>query len=359
MRRPFVCLLLIAFAGCPGKRKPAPAQPAVPASFFAMTIPAGGADYPSVSVGGLGHPSTLAWGFIERNPGTYVFKGYDGYVTAAVTNGLVDASNTAQVTVTFGYTPAFYASDTSQCSLVGAVSVCPSPPKDITAWENFVTAVVSHYNGITMPHIRYYELWNEFSSPNFWTGSNQDMVALAQAAYPIVHSDPHSMLLAPSVSGPVGASGGLPDGLAFMTSYLQAGGNKYADGGSFHGYIAGYSGVGITIYPYPEQDSTSGCNYGGRCFGSIITKVTGFRKVFDQNGLAGKPMIDSEGSWGKNTNLGDPDQQAAWLARWMILQASYYPQITQAVWFGWNMDGGSLSATAATAFNQVFNWLVG
>ena len=43
----------------------------------------------------------------------------------------------------------------------------------------------------------------------WWTGTTAQMVELAQAAYPIVHADPNSMLLTPSVAGPVGTSGRL------------------------------------------------------------------------------------------------------------------------------------------------------
>jgi hypothetical protein len=341
---------------------------AIPATFFAMTIPAGGADYPTVSVGALGHPSTLAWGFIEENQGTYNFTGFDGYVNAAVQHGLVDSSGAAEVTITFGYTPPWAAADMSGCTSVGGREVCPSPPANMSSWTDFVTAVVNHYNGTTAPHVKYYELWNEFSSPTFWTGSVQDMVNLAAAAYPIVHTDPYSILLTPSISGPVKVSGnGLPDGLTFMTSYLQAGGNKYADGGSFHGYVAAFGGQNVTLFPFPEQDSTSGCASGSACFGSIITKETGFRQVFDQNGLSGKPMFDTEGSWGMNSNLPDSNEQVAWVARWFILQADYYPSITQASWYAWGYpsDSGQLESStgapnqAGTAYNQVYNWLVG
>lgn len=344
---------------------------AVPASFFAMTIPPGGADYPStLSIGALGHPSTLAWGFIERTPGNYFFTGFDGYVNAAVQHGLTDSNGVAEVTITFGYTPPWAAADTSRCKMVGQAEVCPSPPANIADWTNFVTAVINHYNGTTAPHVKYYELWNEFSSSNFWTGTMQDMVNLASAAYPIIHTDPYSILLTPSVSGPAGAtaSNGLPDGLQWMTAYLQAGGSNYADGGTFHGYIAGFGVQNLTLFPFPEQDSTTDCTLGYSCFGSIVTKTTGFRKVFDENGLKGKPMLNTEGSWGKNTNLPQSNQQQAWLARWYILQASHYPDITQAAWYAWGYpseagqvqsDAASTLNQAGVAYNQVFDWLVG
>ena len=341
----------------------------IPATFFGMTIPGGGLDFPpssSVPIGALGHASTLAWGFIEKSPNTYDFSAFDTYVNDAVQNGLVDSNGVAQVTITFGDTPQWAAADTSNCTAFNATVVCPSPPADLNDWMNFVQTVVSHYNGSTAPHVKYYELWNEASSPNFWTGTIPDLVNLASIAFPIVHQDPFSQLLTPSVSGPAEGSGS-NNGLTFMTNYLQAGGNKFADGGTFHGYVAKTNGGNISLFPLPEQDSTSGCSSGQDCFGSIITKQTMFRQVFDNNGLKGKPMLDTEGSWGVNANLPDPNEEAAWVAQWLILQAAYYPKINQVVWFTWGSPAGSgqleaspgVPNTAGVAYGQVYNWLVG
>ncbi|HEV2176693.1 MAG TPA: hypothetical protein VGW33_05785 [Terriglobia bacterium] len=341
----------------------------IPPTFFGMTIPAGGQDFPpsgSVPIGALGHPSTLAWGFIEKSQGTFDFTAFDTYVNDAVQHGLVDSHGVAQVTITFGDTPQWAAADTSNCTAFTATVVCPSPPAKLSDWTNFVQTVISHYNGTTAPHVKYYELWNEASSGNFWTGSIQDLLNLAAIAYPIIHQDPFSQLLTPSVSGPAEGSGS-NNGLTYMTSYLQAGGNKYADGGTFHGYVAKTNGASISQFPLPEQSSTPSCASGQDCFGSVITKQTAFRQLFDSNGLKGKPMLDTEGSWGVNANLPDANQEAAWVAQWFILQAAYYPQITQAVWFTWGSPAGSgqlesspgVPNTAGTAYGQVYNWLVG
>jgi hypothetical protein len=224
---------------------------------------------------------------------------------------------------------------------------------------------MKHYNGVTMPHIHYYELWNEANLDMYWTGSTAEMVNLAKAAYPIIHADPHSMLLTPSVTGPVGDIS-RESGSTWMAAYLDAGGAQYADGGAFHGYIAL---KGVTPYPMPEQDSTSGCIMFKACYGSIITKANMLRQVFDQHGLAGKPMLDTEGSWGEG-NVTDPDTQAAWLARWYLLQSGLRStnNLQMVIWFAWDdtsFNWGSIEdasgepTQAGIAFNQVYDWLVG
>ena len=287
---------------------------AFPPSFFSMTT-VNENDYPKLTFGTLAHPEIGAWAWIERSKGSYDFTLFDKYVSDAAGHGLVDTTNTVSLAITLGMTPPWAAADPRSCATVKGVARCKSGPANIQDWSNFITAVMNHYNGVTEPHVRYYELWNEMNINLFWTGTQTDMLNLAKAAYPIVHADPHSMLLTPSVAGPVGdlvkASGS-----TWMASYLDAGGARYADGGAFHGYIANN---GVTPFPMPEEDSTSGCTKFTTCSGSIVTKTTLMRQTFDQHGLAGKPMFDTEGSWGDGT-VTDPDTQAAWLARWYLLQ---------------------------------------
>lgn len=94
------------------------------------------------------------------------------------------------------------------------------------------------------------------------------------------------------------------------------------------------------------------------------------RPVFDQHGLAGKPMFDTEGTWGNGT-VTDPDTQTAYLARWYLLQAGLHAKdnLQTVAWFTWGdpttfhwgtieTDSGA-PAPAAIAFNQVVAWLVG
>jgi len=93
------------------------------------------------------------------------------------------------------------------------------------------------------------------------------------------------------------------------------------------------------------------------------------RQVFDEHGLKDKPMFDTEGGWG-NGNITDPDQQAAWLARWYLLQAglSAADNLKVAAWYAWGrgtsqtwgtIESDSTALTpAGVAYNQVYNWLV-
>ncbi len=337
----------------------------IPSAFFAMSSVKG--DYPKVTIGTLAH-SDFAWPRIEPTRGTFNFQFFDDYMSLLQQHGLVDsATNTANTAMTLAAgTPGWAVANQSSCSGPGTI-VCTAPPDNIQDWKDFVTAVVQHYNGKTQPHMRYYELWNEFNVSLWWTGTDAQMVALAQAAYPIIHQDPHSLLLTPSVAGPVGTTAS-NSGVTWMTRYLQAGGSQYADGGTFHGYLGAQNGV--VPFPMPEDDATAGCKPATTCYGSIITKATQMRAVFDQNGLAGKPMFQTEGSWGNET-VTDLDTQIAWITRFFLLQAGLRSTLNlqMAAWFTWgggttfgwgDIEDASLNPTAAAlAYDQVYHWLVG
>lgn len=332
-------------------------------SFFAMTT-VNPDDYPKLSFGTLAHPEVGAWAWVEEKKGVYDFSLFDKYVNNASAHGLLDKTNTVDLAITLGETPPWAASDPGSCKPRHDITFCSSGPTNVQDWADFVKAMMNHYDGVTEPHVRYFELWNEVDNPPFYSGTIPELVNLAKAAYPFVHADSHSIFLTPSVTL---SSGGPGSGPAWMAKYLDAGGARYADAGAFHEYIAE---TGARPYPMPEQDSTSGCVEYKGCWGSVITWANVIRQVFDGHGLAGKPMFDTEGGWGLG-NVTDPDLQAAWLARFYLLQAGLHSSdnLQFAAWFTWaaneSFNWGTIeTATGAAtqagiAFNQVYAWLVG
>jgi N-acetylglucosamine-6-sulfatase len=361
------CILLALINGAVPCEAQSSGSTPIPPSFFAMCAVRG--DYPKVTLGTLGHQE-FAWGRVEGSRGAFNFQPLDNYVDALKQHGLVDTdTNTANMAITLSAgTPSWAVADQSTCSPgANGTTLCTAPPDNIQDWKDFLNALIQHYNGTTQPHIRYYELWNEFNVNLWWTGTDAQMLALAQAASPIIHQDPNSLLLTPSVAGPVGTV--QPNsGVTVMTNYLRAGGAQYADGGAFHGYIAAQNGV--NPFPMPEDDSTPGCKAFVTCYGSIITKATQMRAVFDQNGLAGKPMFQTEGSWGNQT-VTDLDAQIGWVTRYFLLQAGLRSTLNlqMAAWFTWgggttfgwgDIEDASLNPTpAGFAYDEVYHWIVG
>jgi len=368
------CLLLCGANAGKAKQSGATSHPpakqsaaVIPESLFGMSV-LDAEDYPAVKVGTLGHPP-LTWSRLETAKGVFAWQVSDRAVDLARAHGLVDSDGVANMVFTLAGTPSWAVTDQRHCKQSFRLVHCSSAPDHIEDWREFITALVHRYNGKTAPHIKYYELWNEATAPNFWTGSPEDMVRLAAVAYPIIHSDPYSLLLTPSAVGP--STTPESRALAWMASYLQAGGSKYADGGTFHGYLAMNK---VTPYPMPEQDETAGCGSTppNICAGSILTLVRNYRRVFDENGLAGKPMFNSEGSWGLDT-IPDPDMQIAWLARYYLLQAGLAAEnnLQLISWWAWGRPRGERhpwgsieTATgnptaAGLAYNQLHDWIVG
>ena len=323
------------------------AQSQIQPQFFAMGV-ASTTDMPKVSYGTLAHPP-VGWTTIEgTGRGVYNFKSMDQFVkNAPQLNGI------SQIVIDLGgWTPGWAVADQAQCfhNKMGAVA-CTVAPDNIQDWIDYVTTVMKHYNGKTAPHVAYYEIWVEASNTKFWTGTVSQMLALAQAAYPIVKCDTTSQVITPSVVW--------MNGVKFMTEYLEAGGGSYADGLSFHGYPS-QTGPG-TLKPVPMPESSASTN------APIQTMIATFRLLADTYGMLGKPIMTTEGGWGTN-GLSDPDMQSAWIAHYEVLQAGLAASnnLRFQDWFTWGQAvSGTIETKTGTptpagyAYNVVYGWLIG
>jgi polysaccharide biosynthesis protein PslG len=356
------CLILIAVLlviagqtpGQTGVSSSAGGSIAIEPSLFGITLN-DPQDYPTIPFGTLGKSPAVGWWWVEKTSGNYDFSLFDQYVEVAQAHGIdyiYELGNSVP--------PWASSNPTQPCNnpYLGGLG-CAAPPTNIQDWDNYVTAVVTHYKG----QVKFYELWNEPNNPESWSGTCAQMVSLAKAAYSIVKSiDPDAMVLTPATTGPEAAPPGLPTPARWLQNYLQAGGNLYADIGTFHGYIADTS---VSPSPMPEQ-SNSSANCGVDCFVSITTKVDLFRSVLNKNGLQNAPLFDTEGGWNLK-NPPDDDTKVEFLSRWYILQAAQ--GVARVVWYLWGDSAKAPDASlgtsnaplssAATAYEQVYNWLSG
>jgi hypothetical protein len=297
--------------------------------FFAVSA-ASGNDLPPMA-GFIGHPGVLAWNTTETARGTYNWKPLDGVVLKAPRVG-----NVAQVDLTLGYTPPWALANQHSCTALNK-KACTAPPDHMKDWTDFLSALVAHYNGVSAPHVAYYEIWNEANNPLFWTGTVAQLAKMSQLAYPILKSDPYSQVITPSV---VWQQSGSTSGVAWMTAFLTAGG--LADVLSFHGYTS-KTGTNVTL-PIPLPESSLSTN------APLQTMITAYRQVADTNGLAGKPIVSTEGGWGVN-GVSDPDMQAAWLAHYQMICASNAASANVGFcnWFEWGIPSLALSGTIENA----------
>jgi hypothetical protein len=296
--------------------------------------------WPAATIGSVGKGAGSAWRYVEPYRGVLKWHAPDEYVEAAEAHG-IDAM------YTFDSVPQWASSRPDEKCDAGNIG-CAAPVADIRDWEHFVTAVVTRFKG----RIKIYELWNEPTTQGEWTGTYEEMVQMAKSAYEIIKSvDPNALVLTPAPSAhgyqKFGHTSAIqPD---WMREYLKAGGDKYADGGSWH------------AYPWPNVCDNDTIDCAGV---PLMKQIDTMREVFDHSGLAGKPIYVTEGGYRTSQQLSDPNQQAAYVARWYVLLAS--KGIVRSYWHAWDdnkwgtmwdPDRGVLQT--GMAYEETYNWLVG
>jgi hypothetical protein len=176
--------------------------------------------------------------------------------------------------------------------------------------------------------IRNWEVWNEpDNGVGTWTGTNAQMVAMAQAIYGAVKAvDPSYKVLTPSPQG---------NATTWMSGYLAAGGGAYADVMAFHGYTSSA----------PE---------------TIATLIDMYKNVFATYGQSAKPIWDTEAM---DLTTSDPTMQARFLAVYYLLHQA--KGVARLYWYAYDGDQGQewFNTTGADAVAvadvQVHSWMLG
>jgi hypothetical protein len=295
--------------------------------------------WPTIGFGAMRLWGTeTTWNDLNPANGTYIWSTLDNWFSIAAANGQSD------LLYTFGVVPTWASSNPTDQSCVTSNSPEGScdPPSDLNAdgtgtdqlWQNFVTALVNHAAG----RIKYWEIWNEPDVLSEWTGTDAQLVRMAQDAYGIIHRlDLGALVTTPT---PVNAGAGQSIS-GWLPGYIAAGGGAYADIVSFHGY----------------ENPALGNNAE-----SILSTIATVKSLLNST-LLTKPLWDTEGAWTADINLPDPDMQAAFVARMYLLQWS--AGVSRFYWFQYgNQMTGTLWTSsglteAGTAYGQISNWIVG
>lgn len=327
-------LLFIALAflglttGTPSKPRftATPAQ-AIPATYFCLTVQNAitTTPWPTVPFAGIRtwDSCEVAWSVLNPSRGVYEWDHVDALLKLAQSHGV-------DVLYTFGRTPRWASENPNQeCGYDPGSCL---PPAKMEDWDNFVRAIATHAKG----RIKYWEMWNEPNQHEYWSGNVATLVTMAQHAYRTIKSvDPSAQILSPS------AVGGIDDTPDWMSQYFAAGGGAVTDIVAFHGYG---KNPAVPEYVVP-----------------LIDAVHGVTRKYRQDG---KPLWDTEASWGPVNHLPDLDDQIAFVARHFILQWS--KGVQRYYWYAWDDESygtmwerqGKLRKTAV-AYEQVHNWLVG
>jgi hypothetical protein len=183
------------------------------------------------------------------------------------------------------------------------------------AFDDFVTHLVQRYCGT----IKYYETWNEPNDPFFWSGTNAQLLMVAQHLYQVA-KDPANCGCANGMCSPGGGANPnqvlMPpvsritsSNLSWLDSYLGSAGAQYtyADIAAFHGYGA----------TNPEE---------------IVTQVQSLQQTLATHGLSNLQLWNTEADWGPIDPVGQ--QQASWLMRYHVALAT--TGVSRFVWFAYD-----------------------
>lgn len=294
--------------------------------FMGMHVLTPSRHWPTVPVGAL-RGAGISWGALEPSRGKYDWHSLDYWVSVVQSHGV-------ELDYLFLNTPQWASIRPDERCNRGPVG-CAAPPNPAD-WEEFVTALVTRYKG----RISSYELWNEPNAEGYWTGTPAQMVDMASRAYRIIKSiDPHAIVVTPSAS----SSGWPMTHDIWLDQYLTAGGGKYADVIAWHGY----SGRNDRPALPPEN---------------LARQISDLHSVIAKHHLSNLPVWNTEGGWGKNAQIPDPDEQASFLAKWYLIQ--FTNGVARAYWYQW--DGpewgtlwreGSGVTPAGAALQQIYGWL--
>ncbi len=224
-----------------------------------------------------------------------------------------------------------------------------SPPKNMDIWQTFITKIAERYDNKVWGTIRNYEIWNEANEPGFFTGTQEELLKLAEVAYTTIKKvNTENKLLSPSAVGGYGA-------FDWLDAYLALGGGKYADVMAFHFYV-------------PTEPPEA-----------MVTKISHVKAVLKKHQQAEKPLWNTETGWwiqytdgtvANNTSVDNtwlnlsPNEGAAFVSRALIL--GWAAGVERFYWYAWdNQNMGLIEPTShslkpsGVAFKTTETWLTG
>ncbi len=278
-------------------------------------------------------------------------------------------------------------------------------------WRNWVQNIAQHVNDPTYlqthGRISYWETCNEcYRSPTLnpgygtgggsvaYRGTYSQLVRMMQDARCIIVGNPNDPITALNTT--CGAAGYPVIGIDPTAKMVMPSTSPIKNGKNFY-YQITQNVLYCTCSNNSCSASTTGCTTGSA--GSkavdilsahiypnnytpeqIPNQVASVRGSFSASDLATKPLWSDEGGWGQNSNApqinnGDPDLEAAWIARFYLM--NWASGLVRSYWYEWDnaaygtlwnptsIPGCTTSFTSGflcsggTAYQQVYNWMLG
>lgn len=276
----------------------------------------------------------VAWPNLQPERDKWDFTRLDKYVIMA-------EANKVELVLPLGLSPAWASSRPDEKSAYRPGNA--SEPRDFEDWRNYVRTVAERYKG----KIRYYEIWNEPNSRNFYTGNIETLVELTCEANSIIKSiDATAKLISPAVTGE-------GRNVTYLDEFLSKGGKDCIDVVAYHFYV---------VTKPPEA------------MAPLIREV---RAAMKKNGVENKPLWNTETGWwfanSDGTKEGDgvspswrrigSEESEAYVARAFIVGAT--EGLGRFFWYAWdNKSLGLIEPTAKTlkpaanGYARAEEWLV-
>ena len=314
----------------------APVEGSVPATLVGMHVEGAEAGaWPSAPFGALRlWDNGTAWSQIELEPGVYKWDNLEGILENAQSKGMTD------ILMVLGTTPEWNAKviGPDDYPQPGAASA----PKDLDAWDAWVTEVATRYKG----RITSYQIWNEANLKNFWAGTPEEMAELTKRAYDIIKAiDPAALVVSASPSTRLTASFD-----KFFPAYLKALAAKDWP----------IDVVGIHTYPAADGDPVAR--------GLLLEAV---QDALAAAGAGDLPLWDTELNYGLAGPGPDKPKQditgvdaAGWIVRTYIDDLRY--GVERSYWYIWTQKPYPLLGIQAypgsdgeQGFFALENWVIG
>lgn len=316
------------------------ADAAIPISYFGLHIhhAAAGTPWPPFRFGSWRlWDAYVSWPHLEPEKGKWTFQLLDAYAALAEKNNI-------ELVLPLGLSPAWASARPAEPSAYKRPGFAAGP-RDMQDWRNYVRTVAARYKG----RIRIYEIWNEPNLKGFYTGTVDQMIALAREAYSIIKEvDPLNTVISPSAAGNGKA-------ILWLEEYLSKGGDAYADVIGYHFYVQ----------PGPPEDMKP-----------LIEKIG---RVLKRHHID-KPLWNTETGWlipseettidpsrvhfPKDTPVLPMTEATASVSRALII--NWAAGVRRFYWYAWDSEAMGLVEPlskkvkkAGSAYNKTAEWMTG
>jgi hypothetical protein len=304
-------------------------KPAIPASYFGMHIHHTAYPVPTPWPDFLVPQwrlwdADVTWADLQPAKGRWRFEKLDGYVSLAQKHG-------TGLLLTLGGTPT-WASARPQLKS-DYYPGFTAEPANMEDWREYVRTVVLRYKG----RIQAYEIWNEPNWADYWSGSTDQMLMLTREAFQIIRTvDPNAVVASPSAAA--------ADGIGWLTEFLRKGGGQYVDVIAFHFYV--------DPHKLPPEE--------------MLPLIKRVRQLLTENGLADKPVWNTETGWLPPAKFDSDELAAGFLARAYIV--SWAAGVQRLYWYAWDNQHVAIITykedtrkvtPAGRAYGVVQQWIVG